>query len=124
MTAPTRADWLGLACVVASFAALILYRRYFIEPREWAALCAAATPPLACLPRAGLLWLQHYYLWGATALALGLYAFLGAPFAVLVAGVAAGIAAVVNYNATWGMLGLALAAWSWLTFPRVFARSA
>ena len=117
MTTPKKADWLGLACVAASFAALLSYRWYFIEPREWAAICAAAAPKLACLPRAALLWMQHFYLWGTTALALGFWAFLGAPFFVSVAGVAIGIAAVVNYNASWGMLGLALAAWAWLTSP-------
>ena len=106
----------GIILVAISLAALLAYRHAFIEPREWGALCAAAAPPMACLPRAGLLWLQHFQLWGALALALGLWAFIGAPFAVAVAGVAMGVAAVVNYNATWGMLGLALAAWAWIRF--------
>lgn len=106
----------GLAVVAVSIAALLVYRYLFIEPREWGALCTA-NPPLACAPRAALLWLQHYYLWGAGALALGLWAFMGAPFIVSVAGVALGAAAVINYNATWGMLGLALAAWAWIRQP-------
>jgi len=117
MMSPKKADWLGFACLVASLFAVLLYRRHFIEPREWAVLCAAAAPPAACLPRAALLWLQHFYLWGAAALALGFWAFLGAPFFVSVAGVVVGMAAVVNYNASWGMFGLALAAWGWLTPP-------
>jgi hypothetical protein len=28
-----------------------------------------------------------------------------------------GIAAVINYNATWGMVGAALGAWTWLRAP-------
>ncbi|MEJ0045435.1 MAG: hypothetical protein WDN04_04300 [Rhodospirillales bacterium] len=71
--------------------------------------------PLACLPRAGLLWMQQHYLWGALALGLGLWALLGrAPFVVRVAAVVAGVAAVANYNATWGMAGAALGVWAWL----------
>lgn len=114
-----RADWLGLAVVATSLGALILYRQLYVEPREWVAVCAAAAPPPACLPRAALVWLQHWYLWGTGALLLGLWAFSpGGPFAVAVAAVALGAAAVANYNATWGMLGLALGAWSWIRRER------
>ncbi len=113
-----RADWLGLAMVAASLAGLILYRQAYVEPREWVGLCAAAAPPMACLPRAGLVWLQHWYLWGTGALALGLWAFLGGPWTVAVAAVAVGAAAVANYNATWGMIGLALGAWAWIRRQR------
>ena len=102
--------------VLASIAALLAYRHSFIEPREWAAACVAASPPPACVPRAAFLWLQHFYLWGAGALALGLWAFIGAPLAISAAGVALGAAAVINYNATWGMIGLALSAWAWVRF--------
>lgn len=105
---------IGIVAVAISLAALLTYRHAFIEPREWGALCAAAAPPVACMPRTALLWLQHFYLWGTLALALGIWAFIGAPFAISVAGVAMGAAAVVNYNATWGMLGLALAGWAWI----------
>ena len=108
-------DWVGLAVVALATGCLLGYRAGFIEPRAWGAICAAAGPPLACLPRAALLWMQQRYLWGAIALALGLLAFLvRTPFAVRVAAVVAGIAAVANYNATWGMVGAALGVWSWL----------
>jgi hypothetical protein len=110
----TRRDWLGLLSVLATLGAMLGYRALHVEPREWGALCAAATVPLACHPRAALLWLQHWQLWGAGALGLGLWAFLGGPFAARVAAVALGAVAVLNYNATWGMLGLALGAWAWI----------
>jgi hypothetical protein len=112
---PSRQDWAGLAIVTLATAALIAYRAYYIEPRAWGAICAAAGAPLACAPRAALFWLQTKYLWGGIALALGLWAFLArGPFAVAVASVVMGIAAVENYNATWGMVGAALGVWAWL----------
>ena len=70
------------------------------------------------VPRAVLLWGQHWELWGAGALGLGLWAFLrraGVPLCA--AAVALGVAAVVNYNATWGMVGAALGAWTWIGRP-------
>lgn len=94
-------------------AALQLYRHHFVEPRAWVDACAATAPPFACVPRQALLWAQHWGLLGLAALLLGVAAFMGAPLAVTA--VAAGIAGVVNYNATWGMLGAALGAWAWLS---------
>ena len=113
-----RRDLTGVLSILLATAALLAYRAWGIEPREWAALCAAAPAPLACAPRAALLWLQHYQLWGAAALALGLLGFAArVPFPVLPLAVAAGIAAVINYNATWGMAGAALGAWAWIMRP-------
>ncbi len=110
-----RRDRVGLGIVALATAGLIAYRGFFIEPREWGAICAAAQPPLACLPRDGLVWLQRYYLWGVVSLLLGLWAFAWrAPFAVQVAAVVIGIAGIENYNATWGAAGAALGAWAWL----------
>jgi len=111
----TRRDCAGLAAVAVWVAALLAYRYIYIEPREWGAVCAAASAPLACAPRAALLWLQFWQLWGMAALVLGLAAFVGAGFWAAVAAVALGAGAVINYNATWGMLGLALGAWAWIT---------
>jgi hypothetical protein len=110
----TRRDWIALAVVIALTAGLVAFRLAYVEPREWGALCAVGSPPGPCLPRAGLIFLQHYGLWGLGALALGLWAFLGGPFAAGPAAVALGIAGVINYNATWGMLGAALGGWSWI----------
>lgn len=104
--------------VTLGLLALIVYRRLVVEPRAWGAICSVPAAPLACAPRAALLWLQNWYGWGGAALLLGLAAFRGAPFPVSVAAVAIGAAAVANYNATWGMLGAALGAWAWITRGR------
>ncbi len=103
--------------VAGSLAALLAYRAVFVEPRAWGAACALAAPPLACAPRAALLWLQYQGLWGGAALALGVLALLSRRFFVVVAAVACGVAGVVNYNASFGMLGAALGAWTWLRAP-------
>ena len=110
-----RRDYWGLGVVLAVTAALIVYRFYFIEPREWGAACVAASPPLACVPRAGLIWLQRYYLWGGISLVLGLVGFAwGGGFTAQLGAVLVGVAAIENYNATWGAIGLALGSWGWL----------
>jgi hypothetical protein len=109
-------DVVGLGVVLAWTAAMIAYRYAYIEPRAWGAICAAsAGAPVACVPRAGLLWLQREYLWGGGALALGLWAFLfRGPFWVAVAAIVVGVGGVENYNATWAMVGLALGVWVWV----------
>ncbi len=110
-----RRDYVGLGSAAVATAALILYRLYFIEPRAWGAACRSAAPPLACLPRDGLIWLQGHYLLGGASLVLGLWGFAwGGAFAAQLAAVLLGITAIENYNATWGAIGLALGAWGWL----------
>jgi hypothetical protein len=110
-----RRDWVGLLLVVAALAGFVAFRAAYIEPREWGALCVAAAPPLACLPRGGLIWMQRFYLWGSLSLALGLWGFAWrGGFAAQLAAVVLGIAAIENYNATWGAIGLALGVWAWL----------
>ncbi len=110
----------GLLTVLAVTAALVAYRHWFIEPRHWGATCAAADAPAICAPRAVLLWLQHWWLWGGMALAAGLAAFATARFWLAVAAVTLGIVALINYNATWGGIAVALGAWTWLR-PRPVA---
>jgi hypothetical protein len=107
------AGWLG---------ALLAYRQAYVEPREWGAICAAASSPLACLPRAGLLWMQQHGLWGGFALILGLAASAGAPVAAWA--MAAGIAGVVNYNATFGLLGAAIGFCAWVSPAAAATRQA
>lgn len=99
-------------------AAWLAWREWGIEPREWGALCAAANPPWPCAPRAALAWAQGEYAFGAAALALALAGFLLRSQVLALPGLALGLAALVNYNATWGMVAVALGLWTWLVQPR------
>ena len=111
----TKRDLLALLAVAATIGLMVAYRHLQVEPREMGALCLdLSRAPFACQPRAVLLWLQHWQLWGAGALALGVWAFIGAPFAIRAAAVALGVIAVLNFNATWGMIGAALGGWAWV----------
>ena len=112
------------AAMAAWLAALLAYRAWGIEPREWGTICAATGAPLVCLPHDALLWLQYQYLWGGAALALGLAGFLTRRDWLAIAALAIGIAGVVNYNASWGMLGAALGAWTLVVAPANRARPA
>jgi hypothetical protein len=116
-----RRDLAALLVLALWLGGLLAYRAAYVEPRAWAAACAATTAPFACVPREALLWMQQYGLWGGAALALGLAAFLGAPTITLA--IALGLGGVANYNATFGMLGLALAAWAWISPPSRAART-
>ncbi|MDB5375232.1 MAG: hypothetical protein JWP04_3874 [Belnapia sp.] len=113
----TKRDAWGLAVVAVALGAMLAYRATYLEPTAWGEACAVARPPLACLPRAALGWSQYWQVWGAAALACGIWAVVGAGFAVRVAAVALGAVAVANYNASWGMLGLVLGAWAWCDAP-------
>ncbi|MCR0983527.1 hypothetical protein [Roseomonas populi] len=111
----TKHDLIAVLAVAAAIGLMVLYRHLQVEPRQMGALCLdLSTAPFACKPRAVLLWLQHWQLWGAGAMALGVWAFIGAPFAVRAAAVALGVIAVLNFNATWGMVGAALGGWAWV----------
>jgi len=108
-------DLRALLAVAAAIGLMLAYRYVYVEPRAWGAICLdLSQAPLACQPRAVLLWLQHWQLWGAAAMGLGIWAFIGAPFAARAAAVALGVIAVLNFNATWGMVGAALGAWAWV----------
>jgi len=56
---PGRRDLFGVLAVLMATGALVAYRAWGIEPRAWASLCTDAAAPVACAPRAALLWLQH-----------------------------------------------------------------
>ena len=118
----TKRDAFGLLMVAALLGGVLAYRAAYVEPREWTAACAVAMPRLACVPRDALLWMQHWQLWGVSALGLGIWSLMGAPFCIRVAAVALGAVAVANYNATWGMLGLALGGWAWVAAGRLDQR--
>ncbi|MCL2428869.1 MAG: hypothetical protein FWD12_06520 [Alphaproteobacteria bacterium] len=107
-------DWLGLAGVALWLVALVAFRRVYVEPSAWLGTCTAPASPASCALRAALLWLEARSGWGLGALALGFWAFMGAPFWVRVAAVGLGAAAVALDNPVWGALGLALGAWAWI----------
>ncbi len=91
------------------------FRWFAIKPFWTVGVCAAANPPGFCVPRAAVLKLQYYQGFGWAALALGLAGFvLGWRVAAALA-VGIGIAAVVNYNGTTGILGAALGVTAWLS---------
>jgi len=111
-------DLIGILAIALVTGGMLLYRHLGVEPLRWGSACIAENPPWPCQPRAWLMWMQHWGLWGIGAMLLGLWAFLAparsAPFAVRVAAVAAGIIAMLNYNATWGVLATTLGIWSWI----------
>ena len=111
---PIIGDVMGLALVGVTLALMMEFRAVYVEPREWGAICVGVDPPLSCIPRNITLWLQGWYGWGAAALYAGLLTLIRSPSGVSVAAVSLGTLAIVNQNATWGVLGMLLGAWSWL----------
>jgi len=111
---PFIADAMGIALVAATLGLMMLFRAVYVEPREWGAVCVTVDPPASCGPRAVTLWLQSVYGWGAAALYAGLLTLIHSPSSVSVAAVSLGAIAIVNQNATWGVLASCLGAWSWL----------
>jgi len=109
-----RRDLPALVLVVTAIVGAVCYRRLGVEPRFWAAACIAHNPPFGCVPRAAVVWLQGQDLWGWTALVVGLAAFIARRFSLAIAALILGGAAVVNFNASLGMTGAALGAWTWL----------
>ncbi|HUW80181.1 MAG TPA: hypothetical protein VMV54_04700, partial [Acidocella sp.] len=77
-------------------------------------LCAAANAPPICAPRAAVLWLQYEQGFGWAALLLGLAAFILGKRLPAVLALSIGIAAVINYNATTGIIGAALGIITWI----------
>jgi len=108
-------DAAGLALVALIGGGMFAFRWFAIRPVWTVGACAASGAPAFCLPREAVLKLQYYQGFGWAAFALGLAAFiLGWRLAAALA-VAVGIAAVVNYNGTTGILGAALGLTAWLS---------
>jgi hypothetical protein len=107
-------DWMGIWVVAVIGGGMFAFRQLAIVPRATVGLCAAAAAPPICAPRAVVLWLQYQQLFGWTALALGLAAFILGKRWPGVLAIAIGIAAVENYNATAGIIGAALGLVAWI----------
>ncbi len=108
-------DWMGLWVVAMIGGGMFAFRLLAIVPRATVGVCAAANAPAICTPRHDVLWLQHFQLWGWSALALGLIAFFSGKRWPAALALGLGIAAVVNYNGTTGIIGAALGLIAWLS---------
>jgi hypothetical protein len=107
-------DWMGLWLILVIGGGMAAFRQLTIVPFSMVGLCAAAGAPAICAPRGLVLWAAYEQIFGWAALALGAAGFcLGNRWAAMLA-VAFGIAAVVNYNATTGVIGAALGLFAWV----------
>ena len=108
------ADWYGLTAVAVIGVGAWLFRFQTIQPFWTVGACAAANRPAFCGPRAAVLWLQYEHLFGWVAFLLGLAAFVLGRRWLGVLAIGIGIAAVINYNGTTGILGAALGLFAWM----------
>jgi hypothetical protein len=117
---PTTRIFAGADAACHALAGLIgggaaAFRQVAIVPRATVGLCAAANAPAFCTPRAWVLTLQYYQAFGWAALILGAAAFIAGWRLAAALALGLGIAAVVNYNGTTGILGAALGLVTWLS---------
>lgn len=108
-------DWLGLWAVAMLGGGAYAFRQFAIAPFATVGMCAAANPPAICVPRHLVLQGGYFGLFGWAALALGLYAFFRASRFAGALALGLGIAAVVNYNGTQGIIGGAFGLIAWLS---------
>ncbi len=107
-------DWMSLWMVAVLGGGAYAFRLLAIVPRATVGMCAAASAPAICVPRQAVLTLQYYQGFGWAALALGLAGFFLAKRIPAALALGIGIAAVVNYNATTGIIGAAFGLVTWL----------
>jgi hypothetical protein len=105
----------ALLSIILGVAALLLFSWRIYEPRALGLACVHGTAPAPiCLARAGMAWLVRNALVGTAALVLGIAAFITSRTPLCAAAIIAGSAGILFYNVTWGALGAALGAWTWL----------
>jgi len=107
-------DWMGLWAVAMLGGGMFIFRQLTIVPRAMVGICAAASPPAICAPRHDVLWLQYEQGFGWAALVLGVVGFCAGWRWAAVFALGMGIAAVVNFNATTGIIGAALGLVAWI----------
>ncbi len=107
-------DIAGLVLVAVIGGGMAAFRQLAIAPRATVGICAAAGAPGFCGPRALVLWLQYEQAFGWAAFALGLAGFVFGRRLAGALAIGVGIAAVVDYNATTGILGIALGLTGWV----------
>ncbi len=106
---------MGLWAVIIIGGGAFAFRELAIVPRATVGMCAVANAPAICVPREMVLKGQYYGLFGWAALALGLAAFFRAGRFGGAVALGLGVAAVVNYNGTQGILGASLGLIVWLS---------
>ena len=109
-----RKDWRDLVVIIAVGLGFWVFRELTIVPRIYGSLCTATHPPFICAPRQAVLWAQYERVFGMVALLAGLIGWALGQRLLTVIAMAIGVAAVVNYNGTEGMIGVALGLWGWL----------
>lgn len=108
-------DLAGVALAALVGGGAFAFRELAIVPRATVGICAASSAPGWCVPRGWVLSGQYYGIFGWAALAVGLAAFFWGKRAVAGLAIGLGIAAVVNYNGTQGIIGAAFGLAAWLS---------
>jgi hypothetical protein len=111
----TADDFYGLWAVALLGGGAFLFRLLTIKPVATVGMCASAHAPAICVPRHLVLMGGYLGLFGWAALLLGLYAFFRPSRLLGAVALGLGIAAVVNYNGTQGIIGAALGLIAWLS---------
>jgi hypothetical protein len=108
-------DWMGAWAVAVIGGGAFAFRLLAIAPLYTVGMCAGANAPAICVPRHLVLQGAYLGLFGWAALLLGLYAFFRAGRFWGAVALGLGIAAVVNYNGTQGIIGGAFGLIAWLS---------
>lgn len=108
-------DWAGVALVALVGGGAFLFRELAIVPRATVGICAASDAPGWCVPRGWVLHWQYLGLFGWVALLAGLAAFFLGKRLLGALALGLGIAAVVNYNGTTGIIGAAFGIIAWVS---------
>ncbi len=106
-------DFLGAWAVVMLGGGAYAFGMFAIKAVATVGICAAANAPAICVPRHLVLQGAYLGLFGWAALALGLFAFFRCRRLLGAVALGLGIAAVVNYNGTQGIVGAAFGLVAW-----------
>ena len=108
-------DLIGALLAALTGGGAFAFRQLAIVPRATVGICASSPRPDYCIPREWVLHWQYLGSFGWSALALGVLAFFLGSRVLAGLAVGLGIAAVVNYNGTQGIIGATLGLIAWLS---------
>jgi hypothetical protein len=111
----TAEDWMGAWAVAMLGGGASAFRALAIDPLYTVGMCAAANAPAICAPRHLMLVGAYLGVFGWAALALGLLAFFRNGRFLGAVAIGIGIAAVVNYDGTRGIIGATFGLIAWLS---------